>query len=144
MDEYGVDLREIRRVIDTAEVMIVRFALVEKRLLVDLRQNALDGPMIKLVPRAQSLEDRVRSLKQLRPRFELPDKIMSFWWPRHVQSLETSGVWEHLSRRLTELGDPRIMEEARAVYEMLAQEERDEMVRAIRGEGYQSLWEQPA
>lgn len=144
MDEYGVDLREVRRVIDTAEVLIVRFALVEKRLLVDLRSNALDGPMIKLVPRAESLEDRVRSLKQMRPRFELPDKIMSFWWPRHVQSLETSGVWDYLCRRLTDLGDPKVVEEARTIFAELLSEERDEMVRAIRGEGYQSLWEASA
>lgn len=139
--DFGVDLAEIRRVIDTADVMLVRFALIEKRLLVDIRENDIDGAMIRLVPRASSMEERFRSLKQLRPRFPVPEKLMSFWWPRQIESLAASGVWDHLTRRLSELGDPRVVEESRRVYQELLDEERREVARAIRGEGYQSLWE---
>ena len=140
-NDYGLDLREIRQLIDTAEVFIVRFALVDKRLLVDTRKNDVDGPMIKLVPRAESIEDRVESLKRLRPRFPLPDKLMSFWWPRHIEALDTSGIWNYLTERLASLGDPQAIEQSRLVYRELQTEERSEVVRAIRGQGYQSLWE---
>ncbi len=140
-DDYGLDLAEIRELIDTADVFVARFALVEKRLLVDMRTNQLDGPLIQLVPRVQSMEERVESLRQLRPRFELPDKLMSFWWPRHIEALETSGVWRHLTERLATSGDERAVVRSRQVYGELLAEERCEVVRAIRGDGYKSLWE---
>ena len=36
----------------------------------------------------------------LRPRFRVPERIMTFHWPRHARALGESGVWEHLTRRL--------------------------------------------
>lgn len=139
--DFGIDLGEIRRVIETADVLIVRFAIVEKRLLVDARTNDLDGPLIKLVPRVESMEERLEGLKKLRPRFALPDRIMSFWWPRHIEALDSSGVWSSVVERMATLGDPRAVEQARNVYRELLAEERREVFRAIRGEGYQALWE---
>ena len=140
-NDYGIDLAEIRRVIGTADVLIVRFAIVEKRLLIDSRINDLDGPLIKVVSRVQSMEERLEGLQQLRPRFPSPDKIMSFWWPRHIESLQTSGIWNAVSERMASLGDARAVEQAHLVYRELLGEERREVHRAIRGEGYQSLWE---
>ncbi len=74
--EYGLDLDEVRNVIATADVVIVRFRILEPRLLIDARSSATEGPLIKLVPRASNVEERFHSLKALRPRFPLPDKIM--------------------------------------------------------------------
>jgi hypothetical protein len=140
-NEYGLDLREIRKLIDTADVFIVRFALTERRLLVDMRTNDLDRPMLKLVQRARSMEERIESLQRLRPRFALPEQLMSFWWPRRIEALEASGIWQHLLDRLASLGDPPAIEQAREVYRELLQDERAEIFKAIRGEGYQALWE---
>ena len=140
-NEYGIDLREIRKLIDTADVFIVRFALTEKRLLVDLRVNEVDRPLLKLVPRARSMEERIESLQRLRPRFPLPEQLMSFWWPRRIDALEASGIWQHLLDRIVSFGDPQAVEQAREVYAELVEDERAEIMKAIRGEGYQSLWE---
>lgn len=140
-NDYGIDLAEIRRVIGTADVLIVRFAIVEQRLLIDTRTNDVDGPLIKVVPRVQSMEERLEGLQKLRPRFPIPDRIMSFWWPRHIESLQTSGVWNAVSERMAATGDARSVERAQRVYRELLGEERREVRRAIRGEGYQSLWE---
>lgn len=140
--EFGLDLQEVCRVIDTADVIIVRFRLLEPRLLIDARRNEVDGPLIKLVPRAQSVEDRFRSLKQLRPRFPLPDKITSFEWPRHVSLLTSTGIWEHVESRLSAAGGPPAGERVQAVFRDLLAAERREEVAAIRGgDGYQTLWE---
>ena len=72
MDDYGLDIDEVLRVIDSANVLVVRFAILDKRLLVDLRTNEQEGPLVAMVPKASSVEDRFRKLKQLRPRFPLP------------------------------------------------------------------------
>src|SRR3972149_3488150 len=104
MDDYGLDIEEETRVIDAAEVLVVRFAILDKRLLIDSRTNENEGPLIVVVPKAGSVEERFKSLKKLRPRFPLPEKIMSFMWPRHIDTLRNSGVWGKIGRRMGSLG----------------------------------------
>jgi hypothetical protein len=144
-NDFGLDIEEILKVIDTAEVLVVRFAILEKRLLIDARHSDTEGPLIKVVPRAASVEERFRHLKSLRPKFPLPEKIMSFMWPRHVELLEKSGVWQRIVDRLTGLGYPDAGAACDAALQELLQEERTEVQSAIKGgEGYQSLWERRA
>ena len=142
MDDYGLDIDEVTRVIDAADVLVVRFAIVDKRLLIDSRTNETEGPLIVLVPKAGSVEERFKSLKKLRPRFPLPEKIMSFMWPRHIDTLRNSGVWDKISGRMVSLGGDDMTPRCEEVFQQLAMEEKAEVLQAIRGgEGYQSLWE---
>jgi hypothetical protein len=141
-NDFGLDVGEILKVIDTADVLVIRFAILEKRLLVDARRSDEEGPLIKIVPRVDSVEERFRHLKSLRPKFPLPEKIMSFMWPRHLELLEKSGVWPRLVKRLTESGHGDVKAECDAAWQELLQEEQTEVRSAIKGsEGYQALWE---
>lgn len=142
MDDYGLDIDEVLKVIDTAEVLVVRFAIVGKRLLIDSRTSQEEGPFIAAVPRAGSVEERFRSLKRLRPRFPLPDKILSFTWPRQMETFHSSPVWERVVQRMVSLGGREMAARCEDVYQELEREERAEVFAAIRGgESYQSLWE---
>ncbi len=141
-DEFGVDLDEVFKVIDTADVLVVRFHLIDKRLLVDFRTGAGVLPMVKIVPRAESVEDRFRSIKRLRPEFPLPEKVMSFHWPRSIPVLLNSGVWQHLVDRVSSLGDDETTESCGRAMEELMALERREVFGAIRGaDHYQTIWE---
>ena len=141
-DEFGVDLDEVVKVIEAADVLVVRFHLIDKRLLVDFRRNATVGPLIKVVPRAESVEDRFRSIKRLRPEFPLPEKVMSFQWPRSLPVMLAAGVWQRLVDRVSALGDDNTTEECGRVMEELMALERKEVFGAIRGaDHYQTLWE---
>ncbi len=142
MDDYGLDLDEVARVIDAAEVLVVRFAILDKRLLVDTRTGETEGPLITIVPKANSIEERFKALKKMRPRLPLPDKIMSFMWPRQMQTFRASGLWDKIESRLVSLGGEPMIEACAAVFAELEREEKAEVVAAIRGgETYQSLWE---
>ena len=142
MDDYGLDLDEVARVIDTAEVLVIRFAIVDSRLLIDARTNEQEGPVIAVVPKAGSVEERFKSLKKMRPRFPLPDKIMSFMWPRQMETFRSSGLWGKIEGRLVQLGGEQMTERCVQVFQELSRQERAEVLAAIRGgEGYQSLWE---
>lgn len=142
MDDYGLDLDEVTRVIDSAEVLVVRFAILDKRLLVDARTSETEGPLIAVVPRAGSVEERFKSLKKLRPRFPLPDKILSFMWPRHVDTFRQSGLWDRIESRMVALGGDQMANRCEEVFQELSRAERLEVLAAIRGgDGYQSLWE---
>ena len=77
-DEYGVDLEEVFSVIDGADVLIVRFTIIQQRLLVDFRTDLDNPPYTALVGPVRSVEERVRSIKRVRPSFPYPEKLMSF------------------------------------------------------------------
>lgn len=137
---YRLDVGEILRTVRGADVIVVRFVTVPERLLCDYRTNDVDAPMLKLVPRAASAEDRFKSLKQLRPRFKLPQKITAIFWPYHIHSLQDHGVWQAIVQRVVDAGYPAVAAECEQVYEELRRMERAEMFNAIAGEGYRTLW----
>jgi hypothetical protein len=140
--EFGLDVQEVCRVIDSADVIIVRFRILEPRLLIDARKNEVDGPLIKLVGRAASVEERFHNLKELRPRFPLPDRIMSFEWPKHVATLTDAGIWACVEQRMEQSGGEAAREQAQGVFKQLVAAERREEIAAIKGgDGYQTLWE---
>jgi hypothetical protein len=145
MDDFGLDIEEVTKVIEGADVLVVRFAIVDKRLLIDTRTNEQEGPFIAVVPKAGSIEERFKALKRLRPRFALPEKIMSFMWPRHMETFRNSGLWSRIEQRLVALGGDELTQRCNGVFEELIREEKLEVLAAIRGgEGYQSLWERPS
>jgi len=142
MDEFGMDLGEVMEVIDTAEVLVIRFAILDKRLLIDARHDEVDGPLVKLVPKTSSVEERFRSLRELRSRFPLPEKIVSFSWPRQVETFRLAGLWARIVDRLIASGHAGVKEQCEAIFGELVNEEKAEVMTAIRGgPSYQSLWQ---
>lgn len=139
--DYGIDLDEVRRVIDAADVLVVRFSITDQRLLVDARTNDEHGPMIRVVPKAGSAEERFRTLKAMRPRFRVPERILTFQWPRHASAMGESGVWDHLVRRMLLLGWPDTAAQCEQAFRDLVDAEHQVEIAAVRGdEGFQTLW----
>ncbi len=139
--DFGIDLDEVRRVIDAAEVLVVRFSITDRRLLVDARTSGEEGPMIRVVPPVASGEERFRALKVMRPRFRTPGRILTFQWPRHARALEEAGIWGHLARRLVGLGSTDTAGHCDEAFRELISEERKIEINAITGgEGFKTLW----
>ena len=140
-NDFFLDYDEIIKTVSTAEVVTFRFVIVNQRLLVDNRSSEIDPPLVKVVPRATSIEERFRSLKQLRPRFRLPEKISAIWWPKMVDTMVERGVWNAIVQRIVEAGFAEAAKECETVLAELREMERQEVRNAIAGEGYQALWE---
>ncbi len=139
--DFGIDLDEVRRVIDAADVLVVRFSITDRRLLVDMRTSDDEGPLIRVVPPAASGEERFRSLKKMRPRFRSPERILTFQWPRHARAMGEAGIWEHLARRLVALGWAETAGQCDVAYRELLREERAmEMAAVAGGEGFKTIW----
>jgi hypothetical protein len=138
--DFQIDISEVNRAIDAGELIALYFPLLRRTLLMDTRSNDLDGPLIKVVPMASSPEERFRTLRQLRPRFPRPDSITIIPWAKYVASLDRLGVWEHIVRRFAEAGDPALVRQCQTCFRELADAERTEIRRAIRGENYETLW----
>jgi hypothetical protein len=105
-----------------------------------MRTSDTEGPLLKVVPRAESVEDRFRSLKQLRPRFKSPQKIVAVWWPRRVETLVALGVWDRISRRALDSGWHEAALACETVLNELRILERREVENAVRGHGYERVW----
>jgi hypothetical protein len=140
-NDYAINLDEIMRTIEQADVLRIRFLLLDKRLLIDNRFNEFEGPLVKIVPRAGSSEESFRNLKRLRPRFPLPDRMTAIWWPKYIATLRTSGVWDCLVRRVAESGYQDSIDQCEKVLEELLELERAEVRNAISGKGYQTIWQ---
>lgn len=67
---------------------------------------------------------------------------MSFNWPRSMEVLLSSGVWQRLVDRVGALGGDEVTDECGKAMQALLAEERREVMGAIRGANhYRTLWE---
>ena len=77
--------------IETAEVISILFPMLRKSLVLDTRSDLEDGPMARVVPMAESVDDRLRSIKRMRPRFPRPESVTIIPWPKQVQEPQAPG-----------------------------------------------------
>lgn len=141
-DDFGIDLDDVNRVIDSAEVLIIRLETVGNRVLVDFRSDAGNPPFISRVPRVNSIEERVRAIKEMRPAFPYPEKLMSFAWPRRVGVIEAAGVWDRVRGRLEAIGGDQAGDAARRVLgELIDEEHREVRAAVVGGEEMRTIWE---
>jgi hypothetical protein len=140
-NDFAIDIDAILDAIDKADVITIRFLILPHRLLIDARHSEVEGPLVKVVPRARSLEERFKAIKQLRPHFRLPDKITAIWWPKRVESLVAAGIWQRVVQRVSDAGFPDAAQQCQQVLDDLICQERAEIGNAVTGTGYQSLWQ---
>ena len=143
-NDYVVNLDDILRTIESAEVVRIRFLLLDKRLLIDNRHNEFEGPLVRIVSRSGSSEESFRSLKRMRPRFPLPEKMTAIWWPKYVNTLYSPGVWNAIVQRIAASGFNESVNQCDAVLQELLQLEKREIRNAIMGEGFQTVWQRTA
>jgi hypothetical protein len=140
----GIDIAAICRVVEQADVFVVRFAAIEYRLLVDARADADGRLFIDVVPPVTSAEERYRFLQRKRPSMPLPDQITVFYWPKPLRALRELGVWDRIEQRAQGVGGPDGRRQARIALAEAERLERADVMAIIRGgEGYETIWERP-
>ena len=138
--DYVIDLPEVLKNVQEAEVVSLYFPLFRKVLLVDTRHDEIEGPVVRVVPMVNTVEERVRALRRMRPRFGRPQSLTLIPWPKQVDSVERLGVLNALMERLVLLGYADRVPEFRKCVGELREYERAEMVAAITGENYETIW----
>jgi hypothetical protein len=138
--DFLVDVSEVRDTLASAEVISIFFPLLQKVLLIDTRHDQYEGPMVKVATVAASMEHRIRSLRRMRPRFDRPQTITLVPWPKHVETLTALGVWDLIANRLRDTGHTEAVEEGLKALKKLRRMEHNEVVSAITGQGYETLW----
>jgi len=139
--DYQLDLAELRHHLEHTQVVGFYFPFIRRTLLLDLRTSKSEPPMVIVAPMVQSAEERVRSLRKLRPRLPRPESMALLPWPRYVAALDRLGILELVERRLVELGGERFRERCREAVADLVQCEQTQVRHAITGEGHETLWQ---
>ena len=140
-DFLDKNLQEINAIADSADVLAIGFIRISQRLLVDKRYDTADDPMIRIVEQVASIEERMRHLNRIRPRFPSPQRFTFFMWPLSVNSLESLGVWERILESCRNSGYTKeVDEQAEAAIRELRSLERREIFEAIAGPRYRSIW----
>jgi hypothetical protein len=139
--EHHIDVDEVRRNLERSEVIALFFPQFHKTLLLDTRSSANEPPLACVVPMVRSAEERVAELRRMRPQFGRPSSLTLIPWSRYVPSIKRLGVWQLFIDRLAAAGDENAELVLERCYRELLREERAEYLRAILGDGYQTLWE---
>lgn len=139
-NQFDIDLADIAATIRGHDVVAIRFLSVGQRLLLDFRSTEIDGPIVRVVEPVKSMEERYRHLKQIRPRFPAPRRIVAIWWPRFVSSMVETGIWAVIMQRVSETGHLDAVRKAEETLAELTALERRIEQDAIRGTGFKTLW----
>lgn len=143
-NDYVLNLDDILHTVETADVVRLRFQLLDKRLVIDNRTSEVEGPLIKLVNRSGSSEESFRNLKRMRPRFPLPERMTAIFWPKYAATLKSTGVWAAIVQRFEATGFQDSIRQCDEVMQEMLQLERQEIRNAISGEGFQTVWQRTA
>ena len=134
------DIDRVRRNISEADVMSVFFPTFRRALVIDTRSDDEVGPLVQMMPMARSPQDRLRSIRRMRPSLPRPANMTLIPWQRYVGSLEESGIWDEILDRVGESGDDEALDACDDALAELKKMERDELIAAITGENYHTLW----
>ncbi len=138
--DFEVDPSQLQDAVRTAEVISIFFPLVGRSLVIDTRFDADDGPMVRLVPQAGSLEERYRSIRRMRPHFSRPSKVTAIPWPKYVNSLVETGIVSRIRHRLEQSGFDEPLRALDQALDDLRRREKLELASVIRGDRYHTIW----
>jgi hypothetical protein len=128
------NVEAVLRNMHEAQVISLFFPYLGRALIVDLRHDEHEGPLITLDGMVAGPQERIDSLKHLRPRFETPENITLAPWLGPVRTLETSGALGDIRQRLERVGYPEAKTQLDCAYIDLLAVERGEIVALIRGD----------
>ena len=135
-----VDLEELQRAIDYADVFAMGFRLFPERLMLDTRSNDEQGPMIRVVEPLESVQARFFWLGKERPSFGPPERFVFVPWPHSLRYLQEGGILRGIQERLV-TAHPNMAERYASVFGQLRRLERRGLIEAVQGEEqYRTLW----
>lgn len=135
-----VDLEELRKVVDNADVFTIGFRMFAERLIVDARTAEDEGTLVRVVEPVASVEERFFWLGKERPGFGVPERFTFFVWPHSIQYMEECGLSEIIRHRIYP-NDPQAGKQVAESIHHLFRLERQATYDAITGRNYHTLWQ---
>ena len=141
---YGSGVDGVFKFISNADVMAVFFPKFGQSVVIDIRVKDGEPPLIKVVPMAHSIADRLRSIKRMRPGLPRPQDIVAVPWVGYVEAIKTSGLWDKIADRIEQSGYVEALDKFEQSFDELVGMERRELAQLIMGDHYETLWARPS
>ena len=138
-EEIDFDPDEVMSKIDEAEVISLFFPTFRKSVVIDTRYNDTEGPMIRVLPMVASPQERLRSIRRLRPSFPRLQHLTLIPWPRYVDSLVSLGVWDRIVGRLARSGHNQLVELCDSILAELVRLEKRGLAGVVRGDNFRTV-----
>ncbi|MGK2964680.1 MAG: hypothetical protein ACSLFM_03645 [Tepidiformaceae bacterium] len=139
-NDYSIDLAELQRQVESADVVCIFFPLLRQTLVLDNRSSDVDEPMVRLAPMVANSQERLEWLESVRPRFGRPETMVLTPWPKSVSMFRDSGVLEMVTAHFESVGAPAAARNTESAFAELAGDERKDLRSAIVGDNYRTMW----
>jgi hypothetical protein len=142
MDEEDQFLSQVLSGIAEAEIITIFFPLLRRALVIDTRHDEQTEHMIRVMPQASSMDERIGSIEKLRPQFGKVHSILGIPWMKSVRALREQQITDRLIDRLQRADMPRskAVDMLNKTLDQLWRLERLGFERMIKGDGYSTLW----
>ena len=139
-NNFQDDIEEIKKTLLEADVISLFFPYFGKTMLVDIRTNETDGPAVILTDMVRNPQERIRSMEQLRPGFDDPEKMVLIPWVRYLETLVDSGIWNLIVNKLEETSFIDPQNSTDDILIKLRNLEHIELADAVNGPSYKTIW----
>ncbi|HEY8292562.1 MAG TPA: hypothetical protein VIG44_08745 [Thermomicrobiales bacterium] len=139
---FNLSSGKIIRALAEAEVMSIFFPRVGKALIVDTRHNADHGPVVLLDDMVGSAEERLQSVRRLRPAFTEIAQLTLAPWFGSLRAFDEQGIFAAIVERFRTMGYHDEANDATRAFRELRRQERRVTLDLIAGEAQttRTLW----
>jgi hypothetical protein len=138
-----LDLEELRTALEQGDHLLMRFEIIALCFFIDFRASSEAEPAVLVLQPVNSFRERLISIRRGRPEFPVPDQLQVANWPLRIASIERLRLLDMIRGRLAADGASEALCQLADALQELADDERNELRRAISGEGYRTLWPTP-
>jgi hypothetical protein len=139
---YNISSTKIIRALAEAEVMSIFFPRIGKALIVDTRHDAEHGPVVLIDEMVGSAEERLESVRRLRPEFTDIAQLTLAPWLGSTRAFAEQGILEAIVERFHAMGYHDAANDAMTVFQRLRRYERQVMLDLVAGEPHttRTVW----
>lgn len=135
-----VDLEELRKVVENADVFAIGFRTFPERLIIDARSTDSEGTMVRVVEPVATVEERFFWLGKERPSFGVPERFTFFVWPHSLRYFEESGLGQIIRERISPADPEAGSRVAESMHRLFALEHQS-TIDAVTGKNYHTIWQ---
>lgn len=139
---YNISSSKIIRALAEAEVMSIFFPRVGKALIVDTRHDANHGPVVLMDDMVGSAEERLQSVRRLRPEFTEIAQLTLAPWFGSVHAFAEQGIFDAIVERFRVMEYDDAANDAVRAFRALRRHERQVLLDLIAGDAQttRTLW----
>jgi hypothetical protein len=143
---YNISSNKIIRALAEAEVMSIFFPRIGKALIIDTRHDAEHGPVALIDEMVGSAEERLQSVRRLRPEFTEIGQLTLAPWLLSTRAFTEQGILEAIVARFHAMGFHAAADDAMDVFRQLQRFERQVELDLILGDPQttRTLWARKA